>query len=124
MRNTVACLATVIGLVTVSGCRPAGMESKPAGHDSHAEMIEHIAKDHSIRIGVDTNADIVIQEASNTVTVVFTPGLVKRLPPDCLPVVHFDGAKKVFTEEQYEKFLDDFHDYLLLTYGEGHGPKP
>jgi len=87
-------------------------------------MVEHIAKEHGIRIGSDTNADIVVEQSSNTVTVAFTPKIIQRLPPSCLPVLRFDDPKKVFTEEQYEKFLDDFHDYLLLNYGEGRGPKP
>ena len=124
MRNTVVCLATVIGIVAISGCRQPVTEGAHTDQDSHSDMVEHIAKEHGIRIGSDTNADIVVEQSSNTVTVAFTPKIIQRLPPSCLPVLRFDDPKKVFTEEQYEKFLDDFHDYLLLNYGEGRGPKP
>lgn len=124
MRKTVVCLATVMGLLAVSGCRQSVMEDEHADHGGQSEMIEHIAKEHGIRIGSDTNADIVVEQSSNTVTVAFTPKIIQRLPPSCLSVLRFDDPKKVFTEEQYEKFLDDFHDYLLLNYGEGRGPKP
>ena len=126
MKHTVVCLATVVlGLAAMAGCRQSGTEGRNTNQDSHSEMIEHIGKEHAIRIGADTNADVIVVSASNnTFSVTFTPGLIKRLPQDCLHVLDFPAEGKVLTDEQYDKLLNDFHDYLLLTYGEGHGPKP
>lgn len=124
MRNAIVCLATMIGLVAIYGCRQSGTGGKHTDQDNNAEMIEHIAKDHGIRIGAESNADVIVVAASNTVSVTFSHTLVKRLPQDCLHVLDFPAEGKLLTDEQYEKFLNDLHDYLLLTYGEGHGPKP
>ena len=124
MSNAAVCLATLLGFVAVSGCRQSVTNGEHADQDSHSDMVEHIAKEHGIRIGPGTNADSVVEQSGNMVAIAFTPAIIKRLPPDCLPVLHFDAPKKVFTAEQYDKFLDDFHDYLLLTYGEGRGPTP
>ena len=124
MRNAVVCLAAVIGFVAVSGCRESVTETKHTAQDDHADMIKELAEGHGIRVGAGTNAEIVVTRTSNTVSVVFTPGLIKRLQPDCLHVLGFTTPEKVLTEQEYAQFLEDFHDYLLLTYGEGHGPKP
>jgi len=85
-------------------------------------MIEHIAKGHGIQIGAATNADIVITSGSNQVNVVFSQRLLKNLPKDGLPVLHFSGPEKTFSPKEYSQFLNDLHDYLFLTYGEGKGP--
>ncbi len=124
MKNVIVFVTTVMALVAISGCRPSGKEGKHMIQDGNSEMIEHIGKEHGIRIGAETNADVIVIAASNAVSVTLTPGLVTRLPPDCLHVLDFPAAGKVLTDEQYEKFLNDLHDYLLVTYGEGHGPKP
>jgi len=124
MKHEIVYLATAMALVVMAGCRQSNTEGKHADQDNNSEMIEHIGKDHGIRIGAEANADVIVMAASNTFSVTFTPGLVKRLPQDCLHVLDFPAAGKVLTDEQYEKLLNDFHDYLLVTYGEGHGPKP
>jgi hypothetical protein len=77
-----------------------------------------------LREGTDTNADIRVSTTNAMVTVRFTPDIVRRLPGDCLPVLQLDGPERTLTEAEYGQFLNDFHAYLLLTYGEGgHVPK-
>ena len=100
MRNALVCLAAMIGFLMVAGCGQSGTEGKHADQDNHSEMIEHIGKEHGIRIGADSNADViaVVASSNNTVSVTFNPGLVKRLPQDCLHVLDFPAAGKALTE--------------------------
>ena len=123
-KNTV--LSSCLTLAFLCGCGPSNPQHKAeeAQHDSHDSMIEHIAEGHGIRIGKDTNADIRVSTTGATVTVRFSAEIVRRLPGDCLPVLRLDGPERTLTEDEYGQFLNDFHDYLLLTYGEGgHVPK-
>lgn len=105
----------------VTGCGPRVDDHRAT--NPQAQMIAHITEAHGIRIATNADADVIIKAESNTVSVVFTSNLVSRLPQDCLPVLHFTGPEKVLTEEGLERFLNDFHEYLLLTYGEGGGPR-
>ena len=123
-KNTV--FSSCLTLALLCGCRPSNPQHKAEQpqHDPHDSMIEHIAEGHGIRIGTDTNADIRVSTTNAMVTVRFTPDIVRRLPGDCLPVLQLDGPERTLTEAEYGQFLNDFHAYLLLTYGEGgHVPK-
>lgn len=124
MKRIIVCLAIVNIFVACSGCGQRLVNKKPSIIENQAEMIQHIGKDHGIKIGTNADADIVLNETSNTVSVLFTPELVKRLPPDCFSVLKFSNPKKIMTPDEFGQFMENFHDYLLLTYGEGHGPKP
>ena len=111
--------------VLLGGCGPADKgKGGNAMQDPHEPMITHIAKEHGILIGAGTNVDICVSTAGNLVTVRFSPETLRRLPADCLPVLRFDGPERSLTEADYNQFLENLHDYLLLTYGEGgHVPK-
>jgi hypothetical protein len=45
------------------------------------------------------------------------------MPNDFLPVLRFTGPRKDLPAREFDQFLNDLHDYLLLTYGEGKGPE-
>ena len=118
-------LLSTILVAGAGGCGRPTHSAKTTGGESMEtqELIEHIGKEHGIRIAADPAADIVIAEASNRVTVTFSAAILKALPPDCLTVLHFDTPTHTFTREQFDAFIENLHDYLLVTYGEGKGPR-
>ena len=116
------CSLLILCLTIAAGCGQRVTHEEHTHDHGHSHMIEHIAEGHGIQIGSETNADIVVTRGSNTVSVVFTEHLLEKIPGDCLPVLRFSGPKKEMTEQELGQFLNDLHDYLMLTYGEGKGP--
>ncbi len=113
----------ILCLALAAGCGDWVIHNGDTHGHGHSHMIEHIAEGHGVQIGNETNADIVVTRGSNTVTVVFSKDLLTNIPRDCLFALRFSGPEKDMTEEEFGQFLNDLHDYLLLTYGEGKGPR-
>ena len=114
------CAFSLLAL-SLLGCGRADdyTDKDQAEQHSGDRMIEHIAKEHDVRIGSEPDADILVSTSNDTVTVRFTAETMKRLPPDCLPILKFSGPERSFTETEFSGFLENIHDYLLVTYGEG-----
>lgn len=108
------------------GCGPTDHRQTGGHAEQHSgsKLIEHIAEGHDIWIGAEPDADVLVSRTNHAITVCFTAEALRRLPPDCLPILKFSGPERSFTETEYTRFLDTFHDYLLVTYGEdGHVPR-
>ncbi len=116
------CGLLILCLAIAAGCGQRVTHEEHTHDHGHSHMIEHIAEGHGIQIGSETNADIVVTRGSNTVSAVFSEDLLKKLPRDCLPVLRFSAPEKTLTEDSFEKFLNDLHGYLRVTYGDANGP--
>lgn len=121
MNSKLFLLSLSLVIPALTGCGPSNPQSQSADaeHFGNSKLIEHIKEEHGLWIGEEADAMILVSKTNQMIRVHFSDDILKQLPPDCLPVLRFNSPTKTFSEEEYEQFLQDLHDYLVLTYGEG-----
>ncbi|MDP8248363.1 MAG: hypothetical protein P9M00_09530 [Candidatus Tritonobacter lacicola] len=106
-------------ILAAGGCEKPVNQEKAKKGPAYIYMARHITAVHGVRIGDDETAELVVKPEVDGIEVVFTPGLLERLEPDCIHIIGFNKPRRSLNRKEYLGFLDKFHAYLMIS-----PPKP
>ena len=103
----------------LGGCERSAPPKERRTGPAYMRMARHITAVHDVLIGEDESAELVVKPEVDGIEVVFTPGLLERLEPDCIHIIGFKKPRRSLNRKEYLSFLDKFHAYLMIS-----PPKP